>query len=112
MDKRRELARAAGRAVAERAPRAPLGQCHGLAGNGDFLLDLAKATGDPAHHATAEDLARLITAERAHRGSHVVFPTEYGDVSTGWSDGSAGILAFLLRTRHRDSRLWTIQQPG
>ncbi|MFD5417504.1 class IV lanthionine synthetase LanL [Streptomyces sp. NPDC127069] len=107
-----ELARSAGRAVAERAPRAPLGQCHGLAGNGDFLLDLATATGDPAHHATAEDLARLLTAERAHRGSHVVFPTEYGDVSTGWSDGSAGILAFLLRTRHKDSRLWTVQQPG
>ncbi|AZM87143.1 class IV lanthionine synthetase LanL [Streptomyces sp. W1SF4] len=107
-----ELARAAARAVVERAPRAPLAQCHGLAGNGDFLLDLAAATEDPAHHAAAEYLARLVVAEGAHRDGHVVFPTEYGDVSTGWSDGSAGILAFLLRTRHNDSRHWTIQQPG
>ncbi|MEW2418281.1 class IV lanthionine synthetase LanL [Streptomyces sp. NPDC046866] len=107
-----ELARGAARAVVERASRAPLAQCHGLAGNGDFLLDMASATGDPSYHAMAEDLARLIAAERAHRDGHVVFPTEYGDVSTSWSDGSAGILAFLLRTRHTDSRHWTIQQPG
>ncbi|MFE7809719.1 class IV lanthionine synthetase LanL [Streptomyces sp. NPDC057430] len=106
------LALGATRAVMERASRAPLAQCHGLAGNGDFLLDMAAATGDPAHHASAEALARLITAEQIHRDGHVVFPNEYGDISTGWSDGSAGILAFLLRTRHTDSRLWTIQQPG
>ncbi|WP_371674932.1 class IV lanthionine synthetase LanL [Streptomyces sp. NBC_01276] len=107
-----DLARNAARAVVERASRAPLTQCHGLAGNGDFLLDMATATGDPAHRTSAEDLARLIVAERAHRDGHVVFPNEYGDVSTGWSDGSAGILAFLLRTRHTDSRHWMIQQPG
>ncbi|MFE3761267.1 class IV lanthionine synthetase LanL [Streptomyces sp. NPDC059104] len=107
-----DLARHAARAVVERASRAPLTQCHGLAGNGDFLLDMATATGDPAYRTSAEDLARLIVAERAHRDGHVVFPNEYGDVSTGWSDGSAGILAFLLRTRHTDSRHWMIQQPG
>ncbi|MDN3268936.1 class IV lanthionine synthetase LanL [Streptomyces sp. MA15] len=106
------LARRAARAVTERAPRAPLTQCHGLAGNGDFLLDLAAATGDPAYRASAEDLARLIVSERAHRNGHVVFPNEYGEVSTGWSDGSAGILAFLLRTRHTDSRHWLIDRPG
>lgn len=111
-DRYAELARGAARAVVERASRAPLAQCHGLAGNGDFLLDLASATGDPSYHAMAEDLARLIATERAHRDGHVVFPTEYGDVSTSWSDGSAGILAFLLRTRHTDSRHWTVQQPG
>ncbi|MFC8508813.1 class IV lanthionine synthetase LanL [Streptomyces sp. NPDC057411] len=106
-----ELARGSARAVAERASRAPLTQCHGLAGNGDFLLDLAEATGDPAYRATARDLARLIVAERSHRGRHVVFPNEYGDVSTSWSDGSAGILAFLLRTRHTEPRHWMVQQP-
>ncbi|MEV5841624.1 class IV lanthionine synthetase LanL [Streptomyces sp. NPDC051985] len=107
-----ELARGAAHAVVERASRAAVAQCHGLAGNGDFLLDMAEATGDPAYRAMAEDLARLIVAERAHRDSHVVFPNEYGDVSTSWSDGSAGILAFLLRTRHTDSRHWSVQQPG
>ncbi|MFF0204559.1 class IV lanthionine synthetase LanL [Streptomyces sp. NPDC005017] len=111
-DRYRDLATGAARAVMERASRAPLTQCHGLAGNGDLLLDLAAATGDPAHRAGAEAMARLIAAERSHRGSHVVFPNEYGEVSTGWSDGSAGILAFLQRTLHTDSRLWMIQQPG
>ncbi|WP_424215751.1 class IV lanthionine synthetase LanL (plasmid) [Streptomyces sp. BI20] len=101
-----DLARHAARAVVERASRAPLTQCHGLAGNGDFLLDLAAATGDPAHHTAAEDLARLILAERAEREGHVVFPNEYGDVSTSWSDGSAGILAFLSRIHHPDPRHW------
>lgn len=32
----------------------------------------------------------------------MVFPNEYGDVTTGWSDGSAGTLAFLLRSLHTD----------
>ncbi|MEU3605414.1 class IV lanthionine synthetase LanL [Streptomyces sp. NPDC035033] len=110
-DRYGDLARRAARAVVERASRAALTQCHGLAGNGDFLLDLAAATGDPAHRAAAGDLARLVVSERSHRGGHVVFPNEYGDVSTGWSDGSAGILAFLLRVRHTEPRHWMVQQP-
>ncbi|MCH0564665.1 class IV lanthionine synthetase LanL [Streptomyces sp. MUM 2J] len=106
-----DLARGAAHAVVERASRAALTQCHGLAGNGDFLLDMAEATGDPAYRAMAEGLARLVVSERAHRDSHVVFPNEYGDVSTSWSDGSAGILAFLLRIRHTDDRHWMVQRP-
>ncbi|WP_434975179.1 lanthionine synthetase LanC family protein, partial [Streptomyces collinus] len=107
-----DLARGAAHAVRERASRAALTQCHGLAGNGDFLLDLADATGDPAYRAMAGELARLIVCERAQRAAHVVFPNEYGELSTSWSDGAAGILAFLLRTRHHDSRHWMVQQPG
>ncbi|MEU0275332.1 class IV lanthionine synthetase LanL [Streptomyces sp. NPDC006307] len=110
-DRYGEPARRATHAVAEQASRAPLTQCHGLAGNGDFLLDMADATGDPAYRAMAEDLARLILAERAHRDGHVVFPNEYGDVSTSWSDGSAGILAFLIRLRHPSPRHWMVQPP-
>ncbi|WP_189952399.1 class IV lanthionine synthetase LanL [Streptomyces roseolus] len=110
-DRYGDLARAAGRAVVERASRAALTQCHGLAGNGDFLLDLADATGDPVHRTRAGDLARLLVAERSRRGDHVVFPNEYGEVSTGWSDGSAGILAFLLRVRHTEPRHWMVQPP-
>ncbi|MFF8839300.1 class IV lanthionine synthetase LanL [Streptomyces sp. NPDC015130] len=107
-----DLARRSTRAVMERASRAALTQCHGLAGNGDFLLDMAEATGDPVYRAMAEDVSRLLLAERTHRHGHVVFPNEYGDVSTSWSDGSAGILAFLVRLRHHDSRHWTVQVPG
>ncbi len=104
-----DLARGAARAVVERASRAPLGQCHGLAGNGDFLMDMAEATGEGVYRDAAGDLADLIVGEHARRGDHVVFPNEYGEVSTGWSDGSAGILAFLLRTRHPYSRHWITQ---
>ncbi|MFI2645248.1 class IV lanthionine synthetase LanL [Streptomyces sp. NPDC018610] len=107
-----DLAHRATRAVAEYASRAPLTQCHGLAGNGDFLLDMAAATQDTAHRALAEELARLILTQRSHRHGHVVFPNEYGDVSTGWSDGAAGILAFLLRLRHTSPRLWTVPPPA
>ncbi|MFF2777377.1 class IV lanthionine synthetase LanL [Streptomyces sp. NPDC058052] len=111
-DRYGDLARRSAKAVVERASRAALTQCHGLAGNGDLLLDLAEATGDAAHRASAEGLARLLASERSHRGGHVVFPNEYGDVSTGWSDGSAGILAFLLRVRHHtEPRHWMVQQP-
>ncbi|WP_328864776.1 class IV lanthionine synthetase LanL [Streptomyces sp. NBC_00304] len=106
-----DLARRSARSVTERASRAPLSQCHGLAGNGDFLLDMAVATGDPDYRAKAEELARLITAEGARRHGHVVFPNEYGDVSTSWSDGSAGTLAFLLRIHHTDLRHWMVQLP-
>ncbi|MDV5143895.1 class IV lanthionine synthetase LanL [Streptomyces sp. SBC-4] len=107
-----DLARRAAHAVMERASRAALTQCHGLAGNGDFLLDVADATGDPVYRAMAEDVSRLLLGERAHRHGHVVFPNEYGDVSTSWSDGSAGILAFLVRLRHADPRHWMVQVPG
>ncbi|MER5559077.1 class IV lanthionine synthetase LanL [Streptomyces sp. NPDC002506] len=107
-----DLARHAAQAVVERASRAALTQCHGLAGNGDFLLDMAEATGDPAYRLVADDLATLIASERAHRGSHVVFPNEHGKVSTSWSDGASGILAFLLRTRLTSPRHWMVQKPG
>ncbi|MGW0535630.1 class IV lanthionine synthetase LanL [Streptomyces sp. NPDC003032] len=111
-DRFHDLAHRATHAVTEHASRAALTQCHGLAGNGDFLLDMAAATEEPAYRAMAEDLARLILAERAHRHGHVVFPNEYGDVSTSWSDGSAGILAFLLRLRHAEPRHWMVQSPA
>ncbi|MFF8377854.1 class IV lanthionine synthetase LanL [Streptomyces sp. NPDC015661] len=105
-----ELARRSAHAVTERASRAALTQCHGLAGNGDFLLDMADATRERVHEDMAEDLAGLLLAERARRREQVVFPNEYGDVSTSWSDGSAGILAFLLRVRRRSPRHWIVEQ--
>ncbi|GKQ35826.1 serine/threonine protein kinase [Streptomyces sp. A012304] len=111
-DRFRDLAHRSTHAVAEHASRAALTQCHGLAGNGDFLLDMAAATGDATYRTMAEELARLILTERAHRNGHCVFPNEYGDVSTSWSDGSAGILAFLLRLRHASPRHWMVQLPA
>lgn len=73
---------------------------------------MSAATGDATYRAMAHDMGRLARTEGARRHRHVVFPNEYGDVSTSWSDGSAGILAFLLRLRHTDPRHWLVQLPG
>ncbi|MFF8593898.1 class IV lanthionine synthetase LanL [Streptomyces sp. NPDC015220] len=107
-----DLARRGARAVVEHASRAALTQCHGLAGNGDFLLDMAAATKDPAYRAMAQELAGIVLAQGARRHGRLVFPNEYGDVSTGWSDGAAGILAFLLRLRHGSPRHWMVPPPA
>ncbi|WP_207400631.1 class IV lanthionine synthetase LanL [Actinomadura roseirufa] len=109
----RDAAVQAARAVEENSWRAVLGQCHGLAGNGDLLLDMAALTGDDRYRELARRFARLILAAGAHRSGQMVFPDEQGEVSASWGDGSAGVLAFLLRLRHGTSRQWTAgSAPG
>jgi hypothetical protein len=102
------MADRAAQAVVENSWRGVLGQCHGLAGNGDFLLDMADGQDGQRYEAMAEQLARVIFASRAHREGWVVFPDERGNVSPSWGDGVSGILAFLLRLRHRRARLWMV----
>lgn len=103
-----KLADMSAQAVMENSWRGVLGQCHGLAGNGDFLLDMAQAADGPRYEAMAHQLARVIFASRAYREGQVVFPDERGNPSPVWADGVSGILAFLLRLRHRSSRLWMV----
>jgi hypothetical protein len=92
----------------ENSWRGVLGQCHGFAGNGDFLLDMAQWAGAEPYEAMAHQLARVIFASRAYREGRVVFPDEQGDLSPAWADGISGILAFLLRLRYRSPRLWVV----
>ncbi|WP_171117655.1 MULTISPECIES: class IV lanthionine synthetase LanL [Streptomyces] len=103
-----DLARRAAQAVAEHATRGPLTQCHGLAGNADFLLDMADATGEDFYRSTARDMAGIILAQRTYRHGRMAFPNEYGETSTSWSDGTSGVLAFLLRLHHGSPRQWTV----
>jgi class IV lanthipeptide synthase len=103
-----KLADMSAQAVVENSWRGVLGQCHGLAGNGDFLLDMAEGADRQRYEAMAHQLARIIFASRAYRDDHVVFPDERGNPSPVWADGVSGILAFLLRLRHRSPRLWTV----
>lgn len=107
-DRFRKLAEMAAQAVVENSWRGVLGQCHGLAGNGDFLLDMAEGAEGQRYEAMAHQLARIIFASRAYREDQVVFPDERGYPSPVWADGVSGILAFLLRLRHRSPRLWTV----
>lgn len=97
-------------AVMENSWRGVLGQCHGLAGNGECLLDIAAATNGQGqrYETMAHQLARVICASRACQQGRLVFPDERGDLSATWADGMSGVLAFFLRLRHRSARLWMI----
>lgn len=104
-------------ALAERAATAvwtrrwPAGPsvCHGLAGNGEFLLDLADATHDPRDRSRAEDLGTAIAARAAMRDGRLLAPddtmlgfgAEYGTGVAGW-------VGFLHRLRHGGPRRWMV----
>jgi tRNA A-37 threonylcarbamoyl transferase component Bud32 len=111
-DRFAKAAHMSARAVVENTWRGVLAQCHGLAGNGDFLLDMAEREGGQSYAAMANHVARVIFANRAYQEGRVVFPDERGGVSASWADGASGVLAFLLRLRHRSPRLWMVDLAG
>ncbi|MEV7599211.1 class IV lanthionine synthetase LanL [Kitasatospora sp. NPDC089797] len=101
------LARAAGRAVLAGRWHSGVSACHGLAGDGEYLLDLAEATEDQEFRIGAEELGRLITTRAALRDGLLVLPDETGTgCAAAYGTGTAGPLAFLLRLRHGGPRLW------
>ncbi|MEE1787779.1 hypothetical protein PUR71_33455 [Streptomyces sp. SP17BM10] len=107
-----ELALAAGRAVLAGRWHSGVSACHGLAGDGEYLLDLAEATGEREFRTGAEELAHLIAARSALRDGLVVLPDETGTgCAPGYGTGTAGVLAFLLRLRHGGPRLWVDPAP-
>ncbi len=81
------------------------GQLLGLAGMGEFLLDLFLATGDSRYHHQAWDLVRSVLHFRVETPHGISFPgEELIRLSTDFATGSAGIGMFLercLRPRHR-----------
>ncbi|QKW19378.1 protein kinase/lanthionine synthetase C family protein [Kitasatospora sp. NA04385] len=102
------LALAAGRAVLDARWHSGVTACHGLAGNGEYLLDLAEATGEGRFRHGARDLAALIAARTALRDDLLVLPDETGTTATpAYGTGTAGPLAFLLRLRHGGPRMWS-----
>ncbi|MEV4139410.1 class IV lanthionine synthetase LanL [Dactylosporangium sp. NPDC049742] len=112
-----EGAVAAGRAVV--ATRCDVGtsHCHGLAGSGEFLLDLAAATGLDEFADWARHLAAQLWAERVYRDGRPVLMNESGhEFSAAYGVGAAGPLAFLTRLRHGGDRLFhppvTAPDPG
>ncbi|WP_436772813.1 class IV lanthionine synthetase LanL [Yinghuangia sp. YIM S09857] len=84
--------------------------CHGLAGNGEFLLDLAELSdpgGAELYRAHAEECAELIAARSASVGGRLVPCDETAvGISASYGTGLAGVVAFLLRLRHGGPRLW------
>ncbi|MEV8021844.1 class IV lanthionine synthetase LanL [Streptomyces sp. NPDC086554] len=103
----RDLAEQAGRAVQAGPWHQSSVHCHGLAGSGELLLDLADHLHAPVHRIDAADLASRITARHALRdGRMVVADESMRDVTADYSTGLAGVAAFLLRLRHGGDRLW------
>ncbi|WP_371496783.1 class IV lanthionine synthetase LanL [Kitasatospora sp. NBC_00374] len=106
------LALAAGQTVLDARRHGGVSACHGLAGDGEYLLDLARATGDTRFRAGAEELATLIAARAALRDGLLVLPDETGTGCAAAHDaGSPGALAFLLRLRYGGPRSWVDPEP-
>ncbi|MFJ3215023.1 lanthionine synthetase LanC family protein [Kitasatospora sp. NPDC086801] len=106
------LALAAGRAALAGRWHGGVSACHGLAGDGEYLLDLAEFTAEPEFRSGAEELAQLIAARSALRDGLLVLPDETGaGCAAGYGTGTAGALAFLLRLRHGGPRLWMDPAP-
>jgi len=93
-----------------------LAACHGLAGNGQFLLDAASAAQRAGsaraadYRSWAEDLAAVIVARAARIDGRLVVPDETGlRVSAGYGTGMAGTLDFLLRLTSGGPRSWMVE---
>ncbi|MFJ8627185.1 class IV lanthionine synthetase LanL [Kitasatospora sp. NPDC093550] len=106
------LARAAGRAVLAGRWHGGASACYGLAGDGEYLLDLAEATGEPGFRTGAAQVAALLATRAALRDGLLVLPDETGTgCAPAYGTGTAGPLAFLLRLRHGGPRLWLDPVP-
>ncbi len=107
-----DLALAAGEAVLRARWRGTTAACHGLAGEGEFLLDLAQATDSRRFLTGARTLASLLTARSTTREGLCVPLDETGyGCGAGYGTGVSGVLAFLLRLRHGGTRLWAAPVP-
>ncbi|WP_433242779.1 class IV lanthionine synthetase LanL [Streptosporangium sp. CA-135522] len=82
--------------------------CHGLPGEGDFLLDMADFTADGRYLRWAEDLAGCLAARAVNRFGRLLVPDPRARVTPTFLGGTAGVLAFLIRLRHRNARLWML----
>ena len=92
------IAAAAARTVAQAARWIGPTQCHGLAGNIEFLLDMFQATGDRAYWVEAGSLARLLEAFAVERDGLLVWPSESPATYTpDYMVGYAGVAICLLR---------------
>jgi serine/threonine protein kinase len=73
-------------------------QCHGLAGNIEFLLDMHQTTRNPSFLAEALELGRLLIAFGRQADGYWVWPSESPTtVTPDYTVGYAGVAACLLR---------------
>ncbi|QUH02580.1 protein kinase/lanthionine synthetase C family protein [Saccharopolyspora erythraea] len=108
----RGMAEKAASATVEHSRTGAVGQCHGLTGNAEFVLDMADFLEEPAYVATAHRMAHAVFGRRVYRDGRTVFTDPEGHVSAEWADGVSGVLAFLLRLRYGGPRRWMADAGG
>ena len=94
-----DAAVSAGRAITSTRPFGSCCRCHGLAGDGDFLLDLSAAgvCGAEFRHA-AEHIGAKLDALAIHDSFAVKWPHEgNGEPRPGYMRGYTGVHSFRLR---------------
>lgn len=80
--------------------------CHGLAGNGEFLIDAARFM-DPRFQSMAEDLVDCLRLKiTEHEGARLIVDESETGVTADFNTGLSGILAFLHRLETGAPRLW------
>lgn len=104
-----EYARAAAGAVYRARWRSSPSACHGLAGDGEYLLDAAEILADPTYRAWAEDLVPLLAVRHCRRDGRALVPDEtLTSVVADYNVGLSGVLAYLMRLRYGGSRLFLV----
>ncbi|MFJ8278587.1 class IV lanthionine synthetase LanL [Streptomyces griseoviridis] len=114
------LAEQAGAAVHAARWTASTAACHGIAGDGDFLLDLADAVPEGPYRSWAGDLAAVLRLRAVVRDGLLLVPDESGtSVRPDARTGVAGTVSFLLRLLHGgptpwmpDPATWSAGVPG
>ncbi|MFI6178962.1 class IV lanthionine synthetase LanL [Nonomuraea sp. NPDC051191] len=94
-------------ATAVRNERWVLGpdHCHGNAGNGELLLDLAGLLGEERYLTwAAEHAARIHSGHVRANGRKVIRAADGRDLPFSYNLGLGGIIGFLLRLRHGGRR--------
>lgn len=105
----RELAEMAALAVYRDRWYSGLGQCHGLAGNGEFLLDLHRILGDDTYLRMAGELADVLFTYRIYRNGRVAFADDsQAVVSLDFGVGTSGIGAYFHRLVTGRGRLFMV----
>src|SRR5262249_9769077 len=85
--------------------------CHGLAGNGQFLLDAAAVLNEPKYAGWARDFADLLAIRIARIEGRYLGADGPGWVIVGaYKIGLAGVLDFLHRLEVGGPRPWMLEQ--
>jgi hypothetical protein len=113
MEEAADLAARAARAVSQGTRWSGPTQCHGLAGNIEFLVDMAQVTGDRSYLTEAQVLARLLEAFAVEKDGILTWSSESPSTFTpDYMVGYAGIAVCLLRLSNPEHRPHQLSRQG